>query len=873
VNYDPRDHGADCAACPLNGTPVVPPTFNLSARAILIGEAPDKFDVDAGRPFAGPSGLELNRALKVIGIDRRGLAINNVILCQPPENNFAKLEKQRAKAIKKGLVGKTATEACLPRLLKEIEEHPCTKLITLGGTAFKAISTTDSSITAVRGGPREVVIGSTLKQLLPTLHPKFVTHARRWTRAFQSDLSRAFRWFDTGLGWKDPETILSPRPAELEAWIARHKKPYIVYDLETLPGFPAVGHFDPLHDKITIVGLGNAAGNSACVVQIRTKDGVSRYVGRERDEIVGILTRLFADASIRKAGQNSGYYDRMVVESQLRVTPTPHLDLIGLHKMVEPELPHGLGYMGSVYTDVPSWKDAHTATTYETDEELAKYNAVDLSVTALALDQVSRAVVARDQVAAAKFWPKVQNVCVGLHRNGMRVDQAKRREYDRDLLAEAVRHRKEIRERIERPKFNPNSNPQLQDLLFEEWGLLPTFYTETGDPSTNDDSLRSFLMQPTLPPARKAAIKAIRAYRAAVKLRGTYVTKLAPINEPISVPELAWDEDESPAEREDRIKKDAKKHGICLPDGRIHGNYNGHGTVGWRLSASGPNCQNFPTDIRDMIIPGEGNIFVSCDEAQLELRMVAGLSKAASYCAAFQSGGDPHLDLSRAFFGDVFDRAPKDGKKKLRRLIKEFTFASAYRAGPHTVWEVLTSGEGWVCPECGADLERKTSRCEKHPTTNPIRSLIFPELTIRETTALHETWLERNPEIPTWWETDLASFKRDHFLAEPIFGLKRDFLDGEDPNEIANYRPQSGGSALVHLATMRILDEVPFECWGKGTGIVNQEHDALLIECPIAEGERIQRVMEEAMKEDGNKWGLPVPFVGESKRGMTWRDV
>jgi hypothetical protein len=32
-------------------------------------------------------------------------------------------------------------------------------------------------------------------------------------------------------------------------------------------------------------------------------------------------------------------------------------------------------------------------------------------------------------------------------------------------------------------------------------------------------------------------------------------------------------------------------------------------------------------------------------------------------------------------------------------------------------------------------------------------------------------------------------------------------------------------------------------------------------------------VMEEAMKEDGNKWGLPVPFVGESKRGMTWRDV
>lgn len=874
--YDPIANGAECRFCPLNGSPVVPPAINANAKAILVGEAPGKEEVEQRQPFIGPSGLELNRGLRALGVDRRTLHVTNVLLCQPPENNLAKLEKQTAKKIKKGAVDlKLATECCRPRLLREIADHACPNVITLGGTALKAVTGTDSSIMSVRGGPREITIGDSIqiKRLLPSLHPAFVLRARRWTRAFTADLGRAFRWFSSGLKWIDPTITIAPRPAELRAWIERHARDvYIVSDLETIPGFD-VGHFDPLYDKITVVGLGSADGREAVVIPIRLKDGGSVYGGAEKAEIAVILADLFSSDTIRKAGHNFGYYDRMVIDARMKITTKKIVDSIGLHKMVEPELPHRLGYLGSVYTDAPSWKEDHTATNYRTDEELWKYNALDLSITALALQQISHAVVERDQVKAARFWPKVQETCVGLHRNGMRVDQKKRLEYDKDLLAEAIRLRKDIRERVGIASFNPNSGPQLQDLLFERWGLLPSFYTETGDPSTNDDSLRSFLMQPTLDADRKTVIKLLRAYRVAVKLRGTYVTKLSPINEPITLPELAWDEDETPEERADRIKKNAKKYGICLPDGRVHPDYSAHGTVGWRLSSSRCNAQNFPDDLRDMIIPAEGNILVGCDEAQLELRMVAGLSKASMYCAAFQTGGDPHLDLSLAFFGEVFERASKDGKKKLRRLIKEFTYAGAYRAGPHTIWEVLTSGEEYVCPVCRTPLRRKTDRCEAHPAAYPEKALIFPDLTIRETTALHETWLGRNPEIEEWWESDLADFKRQGFLAEPIFGLKRDFLDGEEINEIANYRPQSGGSALVHIATERVKDQIPFEKWGPGTGLIQQGHDSLVVECPIAEAEDVKNILEESMKEDGNKWGLPVPFIGEGKIGPTWRDV
>jgi hypothetical protein len=136
-------------------------------------------------------------------------------------------------------------------------------------------------------------------------------------------------------------------------------------------------------------------------------------------------------------------------------------------------------------------------------------------------------------------------------------------------------------------------------------------------------------------------------------------------------------------------------------------------------------------------------------------------------------------------------------------------------------------------------------------------------------------------------------FRRQHYLAEPIFGLRRDFLDGEEPNEIANYKAQSGGSALVHLATEIIMRELP----KYGARLVQQGHDSLVSEVPKdherykpREGEppaefgycppgcgcranKVARMKEEAMTVDGAKWGLPVRFAGESKIGNNWKEV
>jgi DNA polymerase len=1163
----------------------VPPELRPGARAILVGEGPGEGEVKAGVPFVGPSGIELERALAAVGIRRRDVSITNSVLCPLPGFSMTQARAEHAKEnrarVKRGEPAqKAAVECCAPRLRRDLSESNG-NVITLGGTALGAVGVS-GSVLELRGGPREVPFGDARSlRVLPTLHPAFVLRARRWTRAFTSDLGRAFRWFGSGLAWTEPEILYNPTAAELTAWLEAERSP-ITYDVETLPGFSdAAGneHFDPLYDRLTYVGLASADGKRAVGIPFYSFDRNAIFSPPSHlKPVIEVLKAFFVSPRWLKTGWNEGYYDVQVIRHWFKVMVAPHRDGIGLHKMAEPELPHRLGYAGSIYTDAPSWKDEFAAAPTD-DASMKVYNARDCAITAITVPQLARAVVARGQERAAHFWPFVQSVCVDLHTNGMRVDQRRREEWDVQLRRDAREKLKVIRDLTGLRTLNPNSPLQLRDLFFDTWGLQPWGDpTEGGDPSTGDDTLRAFLSPSyDLDAPKKEIVRAIRRFRVFTKKRGTYVVKLRPWGAPLTDAEMAFDAEEGDEERTKRLKSSSKP-GLVLPDGRVHGDYLPHGTVGWRLSSSKPNCfdaatsvltpdgwvligelkrgvkvaewsagtihfvdptayytetaaamvtmrnqhidlrltpdhrcvlrhrktgqlhvftareypsdweqihagryiegrglgidsdemivlcatqadgswdrggitfgfarprkidrlvgaltrlgvpfsrgaktirdtpfkrgaettririgdcwltekirvligvekvfrwpmlfamtsmqirefvaecylwdgsetrrncysssiernaevfqaavaltgqrahfrvyvpksgrpnyqidvtdrdyslttnvekkiaeadepvycisvpssyllvrrggeihvtgqcQNFPDDLRDMIIPEEGYVFVGCDEAQLELRMVAALSGARVYLDAFNAGTDPHLVLCHDFFGNEFEQASKDGRKDLRRFVKEFTYASAYRAGAETVHAVLTSSE-----------DKKTGR------------LLYPDLALRETIAFHTKWLARNPEIERWWEADLVEFRRQHYLAEPIFGLRRDFLDGEEPNEIANYKAQSGGSALVHLATEIIMRELP----KYGARLVQQGHDSLVSEVPadharyIGDGaefgycppgcgcraNKVARMKEEAMTVDGAKWGLPVRFAGESKIGTNWKEV
>lgn len=910
MTYDPRARSADCDRCPLNVEIPVPPEIR-PGFPILVGEGPGEAEVEEGAPFVGPSGIELMRALGSVGRRRQHVSITNAVLCPMPEFKLNRLDAfVRKENKRRAVAGEPALrhpiDCCKPRLLRDLADasngEPSVNVVTLGGTALHALGI-EASVMDVRGGPREVPLmvyrGDTLASLtariLPTVHPAFVLRARRWTRAFHSDLSRAFRWFNWGLKWTDPEVLYRPDAPRLTDWLQREAgSDFVIYDVETLPGFPDWEHYDPMHDRLRYLGLGSADGKRTVGIPfLYVADNRPVYTKKEGAELAAVLTDFFTSSRWRKAGQNSGYYDRMVIEHFFKVAPSPHVDLIGLHKMAEPELPHRLGYIGSIHTDAPAWKDEFDAKLIRTDEDMKRYNSLDCAITALSIPPVVKAVYERQQQRAASFWPVVQDFCVQLHTNGLPVDQAVRGAWDTRLRTDARHYLKVIRDSLGRKQFNPNSVPQLRDLLFEEWNLLPYGKpTESGDPSTGDDTLRAMLGHGyQLSPSQRNTIRAVRRYRATTKLRGTYVVKVRPIGTPITDADLAFDEDEDSDERETRLDKLAKRPGLVMADGRVHSDYNAHGTVGWRLSSSKPNMQNAPTDIRDMFVAPVGRIFIGCDEAQLELRMIAAVSGAEAYIKAFTDGTDPHLDLCIDFFGEEFTKAGKSAKKTLRRFAKEFTYASGYMASDETKQTVLTSSEGWVCGTCGASLDKYTSRCDQHPTTLHEKRLLYPDLTLRDVAVFSRKWLDRNPEIEAWWQSEVTTFRKQGFIAEPVFGMRRDFLDGEEPNEIVNLRPQSGGSALVHLATRRAIPEI--RKIDPSALFVLQGHDSLVFEatrdherykgedaefgyCPpncLCRANRISRALEEAMKDDGTKYGLPVPFVGEAGIGYTLQEV
>lgn len=882
MDFDPRELGCLCDLCPLSedrvGRPVPSEWPTGAPRALLIAERPGGEEVKADAPLVGKAGQELMQSLKSIGISRNEVALSNAIMCRPPDDNLDRLLNQVKKLNKKRLLAgeelvPTPMQCCLPRLRREIAR--CPDVIALGKVPFQAITGHNTSITEARGGPIEILVDSpepwgredsfTIR-LLPAFNPAHVMRFKRWRGPLRSDLGRAFRWFGPGLDWTPPKAIFAPKPERLRAFLdALRGKRFSVFDVETSPGFPEAEHYDPCFDKLRCLGIGVASGHAVVIPfrSIETGEGPSTWYTREEFRaIVAMIREYLGDPSYSKGGWNSRVYDALVLKSHFGIYPTPNIDGIALHRVAEPEMRHNLGLAGSIYTDVDKWKAGHTATTTADDRELWTYNATDCVVTAKTIPQVAAVAKQRGMTEQAATFAKLMDVCRDLHVNGIRVDQEKRREWDRKLLVQARQHRARVQELAGMPKLNPASFMQLADLLFEKLKIVPYTYSEkSGDPSTGDDSLRAFLSSTWgLPDSTKVLISAIRDFRRVTKRRGV-VVRLRPITEPyVEEVELAdvgnEDEDEAgPETKTTRRRKAAKAKeracGLVLPDGRVHADWNAHGTTGWRFSSSGPNLQNVENKLRDLFIASPGNVLVGCDEAQLELRMMAGLSGSAYYLERFNTpDADPHRDLCVDLFGPKFLDLSKDQQKKLRRCVKELTYASLYGAEDETKLEVITSAE-----------DENTEQ------------LVFPDFTLREVHAFTEAWHRRNPEVKTWWESIILTFRRQHYLVEPVMGLRLDFLDGEEPNKLYNYQCQSGGAAMVHRALFRFLPEVPFFQWGPGTGLIQQAHDSLVVECPESEGERVKKLLEEAMTEHGRQFGLDLPFLGEGKQGRTLKDV
>lgn len=902
MTYDPRQFGAKCDLCPLNGcAKPVPPETRASATIAVIGDYPGLDDIRNDRPFTGPAGTEFDHALEQAGLSRRDLHITNALLCRPPDGKLetvvAKVQKENRKILKENTrrakTGEAALptkllpqDCCRPRLTAEVRDFE--KMLLVGGLAVRNTLGIGASITDLRGGMIDGWIierpqgNQTINKddvaqpppngrpvrAMPTLHPSFVMRARRWTHVFRSDIGRAARWWAGALGWKAPRITYHPDAGTLQRFLSQDA-PFFAYDLET-------DGIEPLTAKIRCVGIGTP--DEVMVVGTLGKDGYTQfYPADELRRVRAVLRDFFLDDTKIKVGHNAGSYDRMVMEQQERYTPKPLLDTILLHRLSgESELPHNLGFVGSMYTDAPSWKTDREGNKLawgaESDEQLHEYCGKDVAVTARVVDPLYRNVQLRDQAHLVTVDHAIQGICTEMHTLGMPVDQVERVKKERAIHSEVYRHREKLQTIAGSTTFNPGSTQQLQELLFDKWQIEPPCdpkdrYTGNGDPSTSDTVIRSMLRL-DLPADRREFLLTLRNYRGAQKALGTYIVKLRTSDQ---YAEEGWDEDETHEERETRMRYGEKKVGIVDPrTGRMHPGYNAHVTTSGRLSSSRPiNAQNFPAWLRTLVGTSGDRMFVGADADQLELRIAASRWDASLYLRAFDAGADPHASTALAVFEKEFREADGfpggkwdadlyvlDGTgkwgghaKKLRNLAKRVQYASQYGASTETVHRVLTE------------------------TENDAGELIYLNLTLREVKLMHNNWLANAREFPQGWERELASWRDNGYLEEPVMRRRRWFLDGENLNEMVNFPIQGAGASLIAMAMVELRERVPPNCWGPYTGLVNQCHDSLMLECPdMATAELGGRILEEVMNQTHP--GLPgVKFSATAAIGRTWKDT
>ena len=136
---------------------------------------------------------------------------------------------------------------------------------------------------------------------------------------------------------------------------------------------------------------------------------------------------------------------------------------------------------------------------------------------------------------------------------------------------------------------------------------------------------------------------------------------------------------------------------------------------------------------------------------------------------------------------------------------------------------------------------------------------------------MHKKWCAE-AKFDQGWEREIETYRQLGYLEEPIMKRRRDFLDGENVNEIVNYPIQASGASIMNLALLSLREHISPHQWGYGTGIINQCHDSIVVECPVSEAQKVARLLEECMNQRISE--LPsVDFTATAEISHSWRDV
>ncbi|MGA2438470.1 MAG: DNA polymerase I, partial [Acidobacteriaceae bacterium] len=351
-------------------------------------------------------------------------------------------------------------------------------------------------------------------------------------------------------------------------------------------------------------------------------------------------------------------------------------------------------------------------------------------------------------------------------------------------------------------RFNLNSPKQLGDVLFNRMALpRPTKHGKGKVISTAQDVLEELAEHHPVPAL-------VLEHRQLAKLRSTYLDSL-------------------PA--------------LVDSEGRVHTTFNQVGTATGRLSSTNPNLQNIPVrtalgqEIRAAFIPAPGNLLLSADYSQIELRLMAHFSQDPLLLNAYRTGQDIHTLTASEVFGIPVAQLDRE----TRNRAKAVNFGIVYGISPFG-----------LAAQLGIDQ--------------------------REARAYIEKYFERYAGVRAFIDRTLEAVRRDQ-LVRTWFGRVRPIPDisSRNPNQrgfaerTAINTPLQGTAAdLIKLAMIRIDAEIAAR--HLRSRMTLQIHDELLFDILPAEAEELQTLVKHEMEHVAE---FSVPILAEVALGPNWRDI
>lgn len=349
-------------------------------------------------------------------------------------------------------------------------------------------------------------------------------------------------------------------------------------------------------------------------------------------------------------------------------------------------------------------------------------------------------------------------------------------------------------------EFNISSPTQLAEVLYDKLGL-PTAGVKKGKTGYSTaaselDKLR----------AAHPIIDFISQYREVTKLKSTYV---------------------------DTLPKQADE------EGRVHTTFALTVAQTGRLSSNDPNLQNIPVrtelgkKIRTAFVADPGKVFISADYSQFELRLAAYLSGDEELIDMFNRD----IDVHTATAAEVYNRAPEDVSKNMRREAKVVNFGVMYGLSTHGL--VQATGMGY--DQAAHFIKR---------------------------------YFEVRPKLQGYIDS-VKNQARDKGYVENIFGRRRPTPDVHSSNfavREAAYRaavnmPFQGSAAdIMKLAMVHLQEKLE----GTGWQLLLQIHDSVIAEGPEKDAEKIAALIKETME---NAHKLPVHLTVDTSFGKTWGDL